>query len=483
MKTCFRQIVTKTRTVVRIFPSAMLLIATGCTGGDNEQLETILHNGTLRFAVLAGPSTYFHDGKSVTGLDYEMATRFVERLGVKLDIIPVSRASDIESLIRRGKVDIGSSGAGLFPEGDNLLTGPSYQQVKWHMIYNRHTPRLQLIDSVMPGQLVLTKDHHFIPQLEKLAYHNPQLKWEEFEGTDTQILFELLNQGKIDLTIADSNTFAFYQQLFPDVRIAFDLGNDQPAAWIYRGSRGDLLDRAIHDFFHDLKQGGELQRIIKRNRSHLINAFDYADSKMFIRNVSSRLPSLRKYFEDAGMDTGLDWRLLAALSYQESHWDPEARSATGVRGLMMLTRTTAKQIGIDNRLEPEQSIDGGANYLRAIMKRLPPRIQDPDRTWLAIAAYNVGLGHLEDARILAQKQGGNPDNWFDVRSYLPLLKEREWFEKTRHGYARGNEPVIFVSKIRKYYDMLRLLFREEPATIEKRGLRITSALLVDSPVL
>jgi membrane-bound lytic murein transglycosylase F len=150
----------------------------------------------------------------------------------------------------------------------------------------------------------------------------------------------------------------------------------------------------------------------------------------------------------------VDWRLLAAIGYQESHWDPDATSRTGVRGIMMLTQRTATQLGVNNRLDPEQSIEGGARYFLRMHRRVPARIQEPDRTWMALAAYNMGYGHLEDARVLTQKQGGDPDLWLDVNERLPLLSQEKWYRQTRYGYARGYEAKQYVENIRSYFDTL-----------------------------
>jgi len=170
--------------------------------------------------------------------------------------------------------------------------------------------------------------------------------------------------------------------------------------------------------------------------------------------VDQRLPQFMDMFTYAAYETGVDWRLLAAIGYQESHWDPAAVSPTGVRGIMMLTRAAAKDLGVDNRLDPMQSIRGGALYLKKMKSRISGEVQEPDLTWLALAAYNVGLGHLEDARILTQKNKGDPNKWVDVKENLPLLTQKKWFQQTRYGYARGREPVRYVENVRSYYDIL-----------------------------
>ena len=129
----------------------------------------------------------------------------------------------------------------------------------------------------------------------------------------------------------------------------------------------------------------------------------------------------------------------------------------------MLTRNTASDLGIQDRTDPEQSIMGGTEYFVNLKKRLPESIEEPDRTWMALAAYNVGLGHLNDARKLTSEQDGNPDSWADVREILPLLSKRKWYSKTKHGYARGREPVEYVRNIRNYYEMLIWLSNHESA--------------------
>ena len=146
--------------------------------------------------------------------------------------------------------------------------------------------------------------------------------------------------------------------------------------------------------------------------------------------------------------------LLAALAYQESHWDPQATSQTGVRGIMMLTQNTAESLGVDNRLNPAEAIDGGARYLADRHQRLPDTLPEPDRTYLALASYNIGRGHVLDARQLARELGKNPNSWEDMKDVLPLKADKRYYPQTRYGYARGYEPVHYVQRIRNYQDVI-----------------------------
>ena len=166
----------------------------------------------------------------------------------------------------------------------------------------------------------------------------------------------------------------------------------------------------------------------------------------FYRHANTRLPALEPHFRAAAAATGLDWKLLASLAYQESRWLPRARSPQGALGVMMLMPDTARQMRVTNPLSPAENIMGGARYLALLKRKIPRRIRDPDRTWLALAAYNVGLGHLENARIIAEMRGLNPDRWKDVRSSLPLLSDPAWHSRFALGYARGEETAQLVER-------------------------------------
>ena len=170
----------------------------------------------------------------------------------------------------------------------------------------------------------------------------------------------------------------------------------------------------------------------------------------FHSHIETRLPHLRSSFEAAGRDTGLSWRMLAALGYQESRWRPAAVSPRGARGVMMLMPLTVTKMGVKNVFSPDENIMAGARYLAYMKERIPKRIRDPDRTWLAMAAYNIGIGHLEDARIVTQMRKKNPDRWADVRNNLPRLSDPAWHSRVKHGYANGRETAQFVERVSQF---------------------------------
>jgi membrane-bound lytic murein transglycosylase F len=264
----------------------------------------------------------------------------------------------------------------------------------------------------------------------------------------------------VDVTVAESSEFDLERSAYPAIRVAFELKAGDQVAWGFRkDDDSSLYDRA-QDYFARLEESGETKALLRRyyNRDTQV---DHMRARSFVKHIETRLPSYRPVFEQVADETGVEWRLLAAMAYQESRWDPAAISYTGVRGMMMLTSATATELGVDDRVNVQASIHGGARYLLHLKRKIPKRIPEPDRTFMALAAYNVGYGHLEDARVLTQRHGKNPDLWTDVRQYLPLLSDERWYPTVKRGYARGREPVKFVHNVRGYYDILLWLAPED----------------------
>jgi membrane-bound lytic murein transglycosylase F len=244
------------------------------------------------------------------------------------------------------------------------------------------------------------------------------------------------------------------RSIYPKARAAFDLSEPEPVGWAFPSHGDDSLIDAANQFLTDFKQSGKLELLKKRSLEQA-NKFNLAGSQLFLKRIKTRLPKYQKMFEDIAEKNNMDWHLLAAISYQESHWNAKAKSPTGVRGLMMLTLPTAKEMGVSNRLDPLQSLEGGVKYFFQTKSRLPSDITEPDRTWLTLAAYNVGMGHLEDARVLTDRAEKNPDLWKDVKDFLPLLQNKVYYSTVRHGYARGHEPVQYVQNVLHYQSILK----------------------------
>jgi membrane-bound lytic murein transglycosylase F len=299
---------------------------------------------------------------------------------------------------------------------------------------------------------VVIADSSHAEFLRSLKTTFPTLTWREIDEVEPLDLLENIHSGRADITIVDSTFYTVNRNIYPKARRAFDLHEEKNIAWAFPKSDDLSLFKAANNFLVGYRDSGDLKKLRDKYFEH--KRLDEGGALTFSKHIDNRLPKWEEYFKTTANEFNLDWLFIAAISYQESHWNASARSYTGVRGLMMLTRNTAKGLGIKNRLDPEQSIYGGAKYLTQQVERLPDRIKNPDRLWMALASYNVGYGHLEDARVITETQGDNPDLWSHVKKRLPLLSQKKYYKKTKHGYARGWEPVQYVERIRNYHEIL-----------------------------
>lgn len=437
-------------------------------------LEQIRWVGELRVVTRNSPTAYYLGRLGPEGPEYELAAAFARRLGVPLSIRLADSQADAVEEVRRNRAHIAAAGlsvAAAFRQ--RVAFGPVYQRIKLHVIRHRGGHPARDVRGLAGFRIEVPRD---TAQADALAAAAAQaerpIQWSEVEGVSQLDLFARLSARRIDFTVADSTEFSLGRHFHPELQVAFDLPEVESLAWALRQADDGLM-RKVVEFFGAIEADGSLAALLDRYYGDP-DSFDYIDSLNFVRHAEERLPPLRPLFESAATGTGLDWRLLAAIGYQESKWDPDAVSRTGVRGVMMLTEDTAERVGVTDRRDPRESIRGGAVYFIEILGKLPPRIREPDRTWFALAAYNIGFGHLEDARILAQRAGKDPDRWDDVRRYVPLLAQEQHFTTTKRGYARGWEAVRFVANVQTYLQLLEWMTGAPdnelrlPATVDLR---------------
>jgi len=254
--------------------------------------------------------------------------------------------------------------------------------------------------------------------------------------------------------VADTDALDLGRNFHPNIKPVFELAADQPQGWLLgQLFIASLADRLDSFFRHDVS--ARLQAELHERYFGHLNRLSDADIVGILEKRSSLLPQLRMQFVSAQGDTGLDWRLLAAVAYQESQWDANAISPTGVRGIMMLTESTADAMGVKNRLDAKESIQAGARYLAQLKAQIDPGVAEPDRTWMALAAYNIGPSHFEDARRLAKKLGKDPTRWGAIKAVIHMLAQPARAESLRYGYARGGEARVFAENVRIYYDILK----------------------------
>ena len=379
----------------------------------------------------------------------QLIALFAKQLRVKIRLLPLPPDKVVPALMT-GRAHIAATGM-RSNEAGGLRFAPSYQSVSEEVVCTNPPRR---IDGLVGRQIAVVSGSAQDDALREAQQKLPALRWEARHQQTAAALLAEVASGKLECTIANEEQLALARNFYPQLDAPFDIAPPSKLAWAFAPDGDEALFEEAQKFFTLIKQDGTLRRLLDRYYGHY-ERLDPVDSVAFLTSVRTVLPHYRQLFEEAGMLTGIEWQVLAALAYQESHWNPLATSFTGVRGIMMLTDDTADRMDVKDRLDPRQSILAGARYLQMLREQLPLRIPDGERTWLALAAYNQGMGHLEDARALAARNGLNPDSWSDVRKMMRLLSQPEYFEQTKHGYARGGEAVVLTETVHMYYDILK----------------------------
>jgi membrane-bound lytic murein transglycosylase F len=437
-------------------------------------LEEVLSSGQLRVITRNSPTTFYRGALGDDGPEFQLTQGFANYLSekygrlIKVNFIPVDQFAELLPALKRGYAHLGAAGLTVTEERKQQVAfGPTYQTVRQELVYRLNSGKPRNIEDMRGKQLEIMAGSSYVDTLHDIKQIHPELAWAENTDTEISELLVAVEKQEIDYTVVDSNDFAVHRAYMPDLRVAMTLKEDDQLAWAFGLYRSKDIQTEAQDYFASIKASGELEQILDRYYGHT-DRFDYVGTRTFIKHYRSRLEPYEKVFQTAGLNTNTDWRLLAAIGYQESHWNPDAISPTGVRGLMMLTKVTARTVGVADREDPHEAIPGGARYLAELRNRLTD-IPEPDRTWFALAAYNVGYGHVQDARAITKERGGDPNRWVDVKEDLPLLAIRKWYSQTPHGYARGWEPVQYVSNIRTYYEILNWLTQGEQSEEKTNG--------------
>jgi membrane-bound lytic murein transglycosylase F len=431
---------------------AVLGLQAGCTP-EPSTLDQIRARNEIRVVTLNIPTCFYFGAQGTEGFEYKLAKQFAAELGVKLVMYPVATERAMQAELAAGRADIAA--AQVTPNKEWRHVGEAsipYAQIPQLVVYGKNKTRPRGTLQLESAKLAVRAGSPQEQTLEKLKKTvAPNLQWVQTAPNNADPLADV-ESGEADYAIIDDREYTFAHHLYPNVELGFTLPEQRPVQWIVRRGDHELLT-ATNRFFRNASNAGRLAKL-QLEETGDSRPFQYEESREFQAHLSERFPKYQPLFEAAGATTGIDWRLLAAIGYQESKWNPLAASGDGANGIMMLTSDTAEAMGIADRMNPAQSISAGARYFASVHDKIPERIPEPDRTWFAVAAYNFGFGHLEDARILAQTRGKNPDSWEDVRDQLPLLGEERWYSIVKRGYARGWEPVQFVDRVQRYLTLL-----------------------------
>ncbi len=417
-------------------------------------VKDLQESGELIVITRESPTTLYKDGDDPAGPEYDYLKSYAEYLGVELRFVFLENEGQVLEAISRGEGHIAAAGITFYPPlaEQGVVFGPGYQDVDIQVVCRRNHGKLpRNLEGLDEVELVVVADSSNEARLFQLQEEYSDLTWESDEHATVDDLLQMVWQKEIGCTVANSSEVNIKRRIYPELQVAFTIEEKQSLAWPL-SPQWKTLSSSIDDWLEAIESNGTL--LILKDEHYDIEEFDYVDMRTYVRRIKSRLPALTPIFKRAAEKHAVPWTLLTAQAYQESHWNRRAKSPTGVRGIMMLTLPTAKEMGVKSRLDAEQSIMGGAKYLSRLEKRIPEGVEGQDRWWYALAAYNVGMGHVHDARKLARKLDLSPDRWLDLKGVLPLLSQKKYYKSLKYGYARGAEPVVYVGQVRKYQNIL-----------------------------
>ena len=382
--------------------------------------------------------------------ELELAGLFAAQLNVPLKPIYLSTNKVVDKLNAH---QAHFSASGLRQNSNEKLRYSDHFQTLNELVVCQDTP-VRHLDDLRHRAPTIVAGSAQEAALKTIQQRLPDFHWYSQENITPNELLHQVADGKLDCTVANEEQLASARNEYPNLGKGFDLHSPTQLAWAFPENGDDELFALAQTFIKQIKRDGTLLRLIDHHFGHN-ERLEAIDATAFMTQIKTVLPHYRALFEEAERLTGIEWQLLAALAYQESHWNPLATSYTNVRGMMMLTEDTADFMHVENRLDARSSIIAGARYLQTLSEDLPIKIKESERIWFALAAYNQGMGHLEDARVLAAKMGLDPSAWIDIKKTFPLLSRPEYAANAKHGAARGGEAVVLVETVQLYRDMLQ----------------------------
>lgn len=452
-----------------LFLLAALLV--GCGPTDAPRIPDYRTLGELRVATRQDAIAFRYDEDGSSGFEHDLLLALGEHLQVPVSFIVYPDVTQMLRAVIDGEAHLAAAGLArndLLP----LRWSSPLREVDYVLVGRADRGAVRT-EADLNGRMVSVRRGSLpADRLERLRKRLPGLSLHRPTAEGDQALLEQAAAGKLDLVATDRLHYAIAQRVFPELTVVWELPIKSQIAWALPLEPADPLAQEVATFLDHIRASGQLASIADRYFGH-VRRLSTADIVRFLSLVRERLPRYRAHFQEAQTRTGIDWRLLAALAYQESQWDPLATSRTGVRGMMMLTTETADRLGVRDRLDPRDSILGGARYLEMLRDQLQDDIAEPDRTWMAIAAYNLGMGHLRGARAIARTMRRDHTSWWGLKTVLPLLSRPEYAARLKAGAARGGEAVIMTENIRNYYDILTRIEPPYLPPLQPRGLKLS----------
>lgn len=419
---------------------------------EKESLARVKSQDTITVLTAQSPLIYSKSKRGdAFGIDHDLIENFANHYGLEVEYRILPDEDAVVSALARGEGDIAAARLRTPDSNQGFLSGPAYEES--HLsLYCVSKAQIQNIKDLNNRKVGLLNKDNYRGLSQRLSQLAPGVQINVVENMRTPDLLQDLALKKYDCVISENFSGDFYSRRHPSVEKITALTDSYSLSWLVAPQKTDLL-RLMQSWYQQASREDEVMRVLDRYKAYLAQ-LDRRDIYQFLKLSRTTLPTYKKAFKDASREHGLPWQLVASVAYQESHWNAEARSYTGVRGLMQLTTDTALHVGIEDRTDPLQSIWGGSKYLRYLLNKIPKDINSKDRLALALAAYNVGYAHLRDAQKLAVKMGRNPNSWRHMREILPLLANPEYAAELEYGSARGYETVDFVERVKSYYNLM-----------------------------
>lgn len=441
----------KPRHVLRGGLIGILLFALFQLQPTTTALQQVQQSGELVVTGVAGPTTFHSSSAGPRGLQYELARLFADELGVRLVLQDAGNTDSVLAAVRQNRTDLAITGlASDDARLARLRTATPYMAVSEQLVQRTDRPLPASFDAVGAARIGTLAGSTEAERLKALIRYRPDIQVIEFEDTDPLALIERVDSGELDYAALNSSEFDARRALFPQVGVALNLQDYSELAWAFLKTQDRSLYNAAQAFLARKQADGTLGRLVAFYSQG--DTFNPYSLRAFHRDVAERLPRFRPLFEAQAQKHGLDWHLLAAIGYQESHWNTAAVSPTGVQGIMMLTNDAASYFGIQDRTNAHQSIRGGAELFKFLQRNLAD-VPEPDRTWMALAGYNMGPVYIERARQRAARAGDDSTKWLVVSQHL-----REMGQEAR-GQGRTlqvGQALHYVQQVRRYYDALVL---------------------------
>ncbi len=416
-----------------------------------DGLTRIKKSGKLTVITDNNANCYYIYKNEPMGFQYELIKGFAEYLNVELEIITPDW-HEIFDILDKNETDIIASDLTITENRlERIDFSEGYLPIQQYIITHKNNRKINELKDLSGQTIHIRGNTSYEERLQSLANEGYTFELKTNDDPSEEFI-RRVSEEEINLTVSDSHIAQLNRRYYPNIQMAFPIEEEQWLAWAVKKGNKKLLDE-INSYFTKIKENGNFAKIYEKYYAN-IEIFDYVDLVKFHERLDTRLPKYLELIKKESEKYNFDWSLVASLIYQESHFDPNAKSYTGVRGLMQITQTTAKEMGIKNRLDPIQSIKGGTKYLNKIYKRFDD-IEESERMFFTLASYNIGYGHVRDAQKIAIKEGKNPNIWDTMEEVLPLLRYRKYYKETKYGYARGTEPVRYVNRIRSYYEILR----------------------------